>query len=77
MHYASENTISIKFSAYNYVPSVIAEEIDMAIRHCSSYGKGIKLVSSNAVSTYSTEETHTFLCYENFRTKRIEVQVSD
>tara|TARA_Y100000588_G_C13996990_1_gene813938 strand:- start:150 stop:293 length:144 start_codon:yes stop_codon:yes gene_type:complete len=37
----------------------------------------MKLVSSKAVSTCSTEEIHTFLCDENFRTKQIEVQVSD
>ena len=52
VHYASENTISINYSAYDYAQTVTAEAIDMAIRHCASYGKGMKLVSSNAVSPY-------------------------
>ena len=68
---------SIKYSAFDVVPTVTAEAIDMAIKHCASYGKGMKLVSSNAVSPYLTEEIHTFICDENIGTKRIEVQVSD
>ena len=77
VHYASENTISINYSAYDYAQTVTAEAIDIAIRHSASYGIGMKLVSSNAVSPYSTEEINTFLCDENIGTKRIEVQVSD
>jgi len=38
VHYASENTISIKYSAFDEVPTVTAEAIDMAIKHCASYG---------------------------------------
>jgi hypothetical protein len=60
--FASENTIELKYSAYDYGPTVTAEAIDMAIKHCAKYNKGMRLISSNAASPYSTEEIHTFLC---------------
>jgi hypothetical protein len=60
--FASENTIEIKYSAYDYGPTVTAEAIDMAIKHCGKYNKGMRLISSNAASPYSTEEIHTFMC---------------
>jgi|TARA_B110000967_G_C18709342_1_gene471900 hypothetical protein len=60
--FASENTIEIKYSAYDYGPTVTAEAIDIAIKHCAKYNKGMRLISSNAASPYSTEEIHTFMC---------------
>ena len=60
--FASENTISIKYSAYDWVPTVTAEAIDMAIKHCAKYNKGMRLISSNAENPLSTEEIHTFMC---------------
>ena len=60
--FASENTIELKYSAYDYGPTVTAEAIDMAIKHCAKYNKGMRLISSNAASLYSTEEIHTFMC---------------
>ena len=60
--FASENTIELKYSAYDYGPTVTAEAIDIAIKHCAKYNKGMRLISSNAASPYSTEEIHTFMC---------------
>jgi hypothetical protein len=60
--FASENTISLQYSAFDYGPTVTAEAIDMAIKHCAKYNKGMRLISSNAASVYSTEEIHTFMC---------------
>tara|TARA_B110000967_G_C18567843_1_gene403369 strand:+ start:131 stop:400 length:270 start_codon:yes stop_codon:yes gene_type:complete len=60
--FASENTISLQYSAYDYGPTLTAEAIDMAIKHCAKYNKGMRLISSNAASLYSTEEIHTFMC---------------
>jgi hypothetical protein len=60
--FASENTIELQYSAYDYGPTVTAEAIDMAIKHCAKYNKGMRLISSNAANPYSTEEIHTFMC---------------
>jgi hypothetical protein len=60
--FASENIIELKYNAYDYGPTVTAEAIDIAIKHCAQYNKGMRLVSSNAASLYSTEEIHTFMC---------------
>ena len=60
--FASENTISLQYSAFDMGPTVTAEAIDMAIKHCAKYNKGMRFISSNAASLYSTEEIHTFMC---------------
>jgi hypothetical protein len=60
--FASENTISLQYSAFDIGPTVSAEAIDMAIKHCAKYNKGMRLISSNAANLYSTEEIHTFMC---------------
>ena len=73
--YASENTIALKYSAYDSRPTVTAEAIDMAVNHCAKYGKGMKLLSSNAVSAFSTGEIHTFMCTNDFVDERIEVKI--
>ena len=62
VHFSSENTISLKYSAYDIVPTVSAEAIDMAIKHCAKYGKGMKYVQGTAANMYSTQELHTFMC---------------
>ena len=37
--------------------------IDMAIRHCNSHGKGMKLVETQTrTSGYVVTEIHTFMC---------------
>ena len=46
IHFASANAIAIKYSAYNVLPTVTAEVIDMAVVHCKKHGKGMKLVNS-------------------------------
>ena len=77
IHYASANAIAIKYSAYDILPTVTAEAIDMAVEHCKKHGKGMKLVSSNAANKLTTEEIHTFMCTNDFVDKRIEVKVKD
>ena len=61
-NFSCENTISLKYSAYDIVPTVSAEAIDMAIKHCAKYGKGMKYIQGTAASLYSTQELHTFMC---------------
>ena len=75
IHFASENSIALKYSAWDLTPTVTAEALDMAISHCASHGKGMKLVSSNAVSMYTSEEIHTFMCTNDLVDERIEVKV--
>ena len=67
IHFASENTIALKYSAYDALPTVTAEAIDMAIEHCEKYGKGMKLISSNAANLYTAQEIHTFMCTNDFK----------
>jgi len=76
VHYASENSITLKYHAYDMGPTVTAEAIDMAIKHCEKFGKGMKLISSNAANAmWSTAELHTFMCTNNFVDERIEVDL--
>ena len=75
VHFASENTIAIKYHAFDRLPTVTAEAIDMAIKHCNKHGKGMKLVSSNAADGFTTAEIHTFMCTNDFADKRIEIEV--
>jgi hypothetical protein len=77
IHFASENSIALKYSAYDALPTVTAEALDMAVKHCEKHGKGMKLVSSNAANLYTTTEIHTFMCTNDFVDKRIEVKVKD
>ncbi len=60
--YASENTISFRYSAYDTVPTLTAEAQDKAAKHCAKYGKYANYKGGNAVSPISTEEIHTFAC---------------
>ena len=75
VEYASENSISIRYHAYGYSPTVTAEAIDMAIAHCSKHDKGMKLVSSNAAGGLTTAEIHTFMCTNDLVDERIEIKV--
>lgn len=76
IHFASENSISLKYSAYGFNPTVTAEALDMAISHCASHGKGMKLVTSNAMDGGLTaREMHTFMCTNDLVDERIEVKV--
>ena len=77
VHFASENSIALKYSAYGFNPTVTAEALDMAIKHCAQYGKGMKLVTSNAMDGGLTaRELHTFMCTNAFTDERIEVKVN-
>jgi len=77
IHFASENSISLKYSAYGFKPTVSAEALDMAISHCASHGKGMKLVTSNAMDGGLTaREMHTFMCTNDFPDETIQVNVN-
>lgn len=60
--YASENSISVRYSAYDSVPTLTSEARDMAIRHCAKYGKFANYQGGNSVNALSTEEIHRFAC---------------
>ena len=74
IHYASENSIAIKYQAYGAIPAVTAQAIDMAIEHCNKHGKGMKLVGSHD-SVYTHTEIHTFMCTNDLTDERIEVKL--
>ena len=75
IHYASENTLELRYKAYDSQPTLTAEAIDLAVRHCEKYGKGVKHVSSRAVNLFTTKESHTFMCTNDFTDERIEVDI--
>ncbi|WP_146184009.1 hypothetical protein [Aliiroseovarius pelagivivens] len=60
--YASENAISIRYSAYDTVPTLTAEAQDMAVKHCAKYGKFANYRGGNAANALTTEEIHRFAC---------------
>ena len=41
------------------------------------YGKGMKHVSSSAISEFTTQEIHTFMCTNDFVDERIEIDIKD
>ena len=65
--YASENSISLRYSAYDEVPTLTSEARDKAIKHCARYGKYANYQGGNAVGALSSEEVHRFAC-ENRKT---------
>ena len=63
--YASENTISFRYNAYDSVPTLTAETRDKAIKHCAQFGKFANYKGGSAVNAmWSTGEIHTFACDE-------------
>jgi hypothetical protein len=60
--FASKNAISLKYSAYDSVPTLTAQAREMAIQHCAQYGKHANYKGGNAVNAFTTEETHQFAC---------------
>ena len=60
--FASENGISIKYKAYDSVPTLTAQAREMAVQHCAQYGKYANYRGGNAVSPVSAEEVHQFAC---------------
>ncbi|MBD0864817.1 MAG: hypothetical protein GDA36_03990 [Rhodobacteraceae bacterium] len=60
--YASENIISFRYSAYDYVPTLTAEAWDKAIGHCAQFGKFANYKGGNDVNAWTAEEVHTFTC---------------
>lgn len=60
--FASENGISIKYSAYDSVPTLTAEARELAVQHCAKYGKFANYRGGNAVSEFTAEEIHQFAC---------------
>ncbi|MCY4300943.1 MAG: hypothetical protein OXC68_04285 [Aestuariivita sp.] len=62
--YVSENTISFRYTAWDSVPTLTAEAIDKAIRHCARFEKFANYKGGGAVNMWSPEEIHTFTCDE-------------
>ena len=60
--YASANSITLRYSAYDSVPTLTSEARDAAIKHCAKYGKYANYQGGNAVNAMSTEELHRFAC---------------
>lgn len=60
--FASENAISLRYRAYDSVPTLTAQALDAAVRHCAKYGKFANYKGGNAVSSLSSEEVHQFAC---------------
>ncbi|WP_319823481.1 hypothetical protein [Thalassovita sp.] len=60
--YASSNAISLRYSAFDSVPTLTAEARDMAIQHCAKYGKYANYQGGNAVNPLTTDEIHRFAC---------------
>ncbi|WP_223429045.1 hypothetical protein [Tateyamaria pelophila] len=56
--FASENSISLQYTAWDSVPTLTAEAREAAIQHCSKYGKEANYKGGNAVSPLSSEEIH-------------------
>ena len=77
IRYAGENAIELVYSAYGSSPTLTGEAIDMAIEHCAKHGKGMKHVSSSAISEFTTQEIHTFMCTNDFVDERIEIDIKD
>ena len=74
--YAGENSIEIVYAAYGMKPTVTAEAIDIAAKHCEKNGKGFKYVSGNAYNVMtSAKEIHTFMCTNDLVDERIEVKI--
>ncbi len=65
--FASESGISLRYSAWDTVPTLTAQARDIAVRHCAQYGKFANYRGGNAVSPVSAEEIHQFAC-ENEKT---------
>ncbi len=60
--YASSNTVSFRYTAYDSVLTLTAEARDKAAQHCAQHGKHANYKGGNAVSPLSAEEIHTFAC---------------
>lgn len=60
--FASENGISLKYSAFDSVPTLTAEAREMAIKHCAKYGKFANYRGGNSANGLTAEEVHQFAC---------------
>ena len=48
--FASENGISLKYSAFDSVPTLTAEAREMAVKHCAQFGKFANYRGGNAAN---------------------------
>ena len=60
--FASENGISLKYSAFDSVPTLTAEAREIAIKHCAKFGKFANYRGGNAANVLTAEEVHQFAC---------------
>ena len=74
--FASENTIELIYDAYDLVPTVTAEAIDIAAKHCESHNRGFKYIDGRALNPLiSTKEMHVFMCTNDLADKKVEITV--
>ena len=62
LDHASENVVSFRYNAYDKVPTLTAEALDKAMRHCARFGKFANYKGGSDVSEWTAEEIHTFAC---------------
>ena len=60
--FASENGISLKYNAFDSVPTLTAEAREMAVKHCAKFGKFANYRGGNAANMLTAEEVHQFAC---------------
>lgn len=70
--FTSQNGISLKYSAFDEIPTLTPEAQDMAIQHCAQYGKFANYRGANAPNPLTAEEVHRFVC-EKMKTDDSEV----
>jgi len=77
IQFGSENTVALRYidsddcCGIDLTPT--AEIIDMAIKHCQKYNKGMKYLSG-VNNGYSHEEIHTFQCTNDHADEKIEIE---
>lgn len=62
---ATQNSISISYKAFDIVPTLTAEAINIAVEHCAANNLYANYRGVNVPSAFSSEEIHTFVCEPN------------
>ena len=60
--YSSETGITLKYSAYDSVPTLTAEARDMAVKHCAKFGKFANYRGGSSANAITADEIHQFAC---------------
>ncbi|WP_298559955.1 hypothetical protein [uncultured Aliiroseovarius sp.] len=62
IEHASKHSIAIRYTAWDVVPTLSAEAIDIAVSHCKKYGLHANYRGANVPNALSAEEIHVFVC---------------